>query len=1031
MATQRFYDGQPGPEIRRELNNLGAILDGTVASAASTAATSASAKAQQWADAAPGVEVETGKYSAKHWADRAQTTVTGGLIYRGSHSAASGEYPATPSLGYYYKISAAGTLGGVDYSVGDSIIYNGTGWDKIDSTDAVISVAGRVGAVVLTKGDVGLGNVDNTSDANKPVSIATQTALDGKANTTHTHAIAELRDQDIDDHADGNTIPARLGNPLANFYSPALTPTASVVLDPDSAADYLKLQGTDDPWRYARNIWEIKKFGRKLFFGSGSSSNGGPAVNAGTTFGGVPVITYDLDSKAWAVEAVLPEEQIDRYVEIGGTLVVPGHDSMQDWTLGSRFTRQSNGTWIETRDIPDGVHVYDMIEHSGVTFAALGTATGGRISHFDSATSAWVTDIDADSRFYRFLTVGGVLYAERGWPAENETTFTTPYFYRVSVSGGVVTVTGLPLLVSDVYPDTQVSVTSRERVGRAISVDDKCVYIGAHAFNDHSFRAYGAYVASPRGNGLSFYRMDIPFEADPFDVLATDDHVYLLSNRERYALETSDRNIVSVYRTRRDLLGSGSVWEVALSFRCDGLARSFAEADGYLYVGIGSEPGSTGVSAATQRQQITADTGCVYRFKVPGRYLTDVQLDSTYLSRRDDSLRRLKPPALDANFTQGALPSGVTFARASSAGYLDNASNHAVVASGTPRFEVDLLGGARGIQIEGASSNMARRSDELSNTTRWTVSGLQPVVAATVDGDSWFELIEDASTGRHRMVHSISVPVGGLHTWSFDALPGAGITRLSTWFSISGATTRETFYDLMTGVSTGVSFGPLPTGVTAKALPLIGGGFRIVYTADATNITSVQINAYRGSSSYTGDGTSRLYIRKPLFEPGALDGSYIPTVDATATRVAEALTAAPSALTVARGTLAWCGEVHGGDPTLIQADAGSDASCIRAHISGGRVLAYCGSSAVIDLGSVPSGAFVVAMSWSLADGLFYAAIDGAVKSLDLTAADMPAALTTIRIGGRVGGAVGRQYIRSAKHWGRALPLENITARGLQ
>lgn len=33
----------------------------------------------------------------------------------------------------------------------------------------------------LAKGDVGLGNVDNTSDANKPVSTAQQTALNGKA----------------------------------------------------------------------------------------------------------------------------------------------------------------------------------------------------------------------------------------------------------------------------------------------------------------------------------------------------------------------------------------------------------------------------------------------------------------------------------------------------------------------------------------------------------------------------------------------------------------------------------------------------------------------------------------------------------------------------------------------------------------------------------------------------------------------------------------------------------------------------------
>lgn len=47
--------------------------------------------------------------------------------------------------------------------------------------DAVTSVNGYTGVVVLDKADVGLGNVDNTSDANKPISDATQTALDAKA----------------------------------------------------------------------------------------------------------------------------------------------------------------------------------------------------------------------------------------------------------------------------------------------------------------------------------------------------------------------------------------------------------------------------------------------------------------------------------------------------------------------------------------------------------------------------------------------------------------------------------------------------------------------------------------------------------------------------------------------------------------------------------------------------------------------------------------------------------------------------------
>ena len=48
----------------------------------------------------------------------------------------------------------------------------------------VTSVNGKTGAVVLNKGDVGLGNVDNTSDLAKPVSTATQAALNSKINNS-------------------------------------------------------------------------------------------------------------------------------------------------------------------------------------------------------------------------------------------------------------------------------------------------------------------------------------------------------------------------------------------------------------------------------------------------------------------------------------------------------------------------------------------------------------------------------------------------------------------------------------------------------------------------------------------------------------------------------------------------------------------------------------------------------------------------------------------------------------------------------
>ena len=61
-----------------------------------------------------------------------------------------------------------------DTSTSTFQVYNG-----IDS--AVTSVNGRVGLITLSKTDVGLTNVDNTSDANKPVSTAQATAIGLKA----------------------------------------------------------------------------------------------------------------------------------------------------------------------------------------------------------------------------------------------------------------------------------------------------------------------------------------------------------------------------------------------------------------------------------------------------------------------------------------------------------------------------------------------------------------------------------------------------------------------------------------------------------------------------------------------------------------------------------------------------------------------------------------------------------------------------------------------------------------------------------
>ena len=89
----------------------------------------------------------------------------GAVVYQGTWNASTN----TPALadgvgtkGYYYKVSVAGTAaidGNSQWNVGDTIIFDGSTWDKIDGiSNEVVSVAGRTGAVTLTSGDIsGLG----------------------------------------------------------------------------------------------------------------------------------------------------------------------------------------------------------------------------------------------------------------------------------------------------------------------------------------------------------------------------------------------------------------------------------------------------------------------------------------------------------------------------------------------------------------------------------------------------------------------------------------------------------------------------------------------------------------------------------------------------------------------------------------------------------------------------------------------------------------------------------------------------------
>ena len=194
-------------------NSASASSDSASASATSAtnsmnSASTSQTAAYNWATYtidSPVPEGDGSEYSARHWANKAALAVTGSLTYMGSWDATT-PYPTNPTTGAYYKVRIAGpeTVGPYTYNPGDAIIYNGSSWDIIDGSDKVASVDGQLGNVDLsnnyepknsniqahisstsnphnvTKLQLGLGSVDDTSDTDKPISTATQNALNNK-----------------------------------------------------------------------------------------------------------------------------------------------------------------------------------------------------------------------------------------------------------------------------------------------------------------------------------------------------------------------------------------------------------------------------------------------------------------------------------------------------------------------------------------------------------------------------------------------------------------------------------------------------------------------------------------------------------------------------------------------------------------------------------------------------------------------------------------------------------------------------------
>ena len=175
--------------------NMAAII--AAPTAAQNAATSAT-NAQTWAEGTDtAVTALGGEHSSKGWANVAKQyaeSIGAALKYKGSVATYSA-LPATgQQIGDFWNV----------LDTGKNYAWTGTEWDDVsgvvdlsayrtsaqqDVIDGNLSTAitNHTGNTSnphsVTKAQVGLGNVDNTADLDKPISTATQTALNAKQDT--------------------------------------------------------------------------------------------------------------------------------------------------------------------------------------------------------------------------------------------------------------------------------------------------------------------------------------------------------------------------------------------------------------------------------------------------------------------------------------------------------------------------------------------------------------------------------------------------------------------------------------------------------------------------------------------------------------------------------------------------------------------------------------------------------------------------------------------------------------------------------
>ena len=230
----------------------------------------------------------------------------------------------------------------------------------------------------------------------------------------------------------------------------------------------------------------------------------------------------------------------------------------------------------------------------------------------------------------------------------------------------------------------------------------------------------------------------------------------------------------------------------------------------------------------------------------------------------------------------------ITFTRASTATFTGQNGLIQTAAINAPRFDYNPVTLAPlGLLIEEQRTNLFTYSEQFDNAawakTRASITA-NTIVApdGTLTGD---KLVEDTTASATHLVSVGSgIVAGNTYTYSVYAKPAG-----RDWIVLSpGGAWGFAWFNISSGTIGTVTSGG--SSATAAIQPVGNGWYRCSVTATAVDNRGLQILMSTGNNviTYTGDGTSGVFIWGAQLEAGAFPTSYIQTVASQVTRAADA-----------------------------------------------------------------------------------------------------------------------------------------------